>query len=287
MLQTTITLDIDYKALGVKHDDTKAVIDTYLLKQLKDIQGERRRPCILICPGGGYGHLAEREAEPIAIKMNSFGFNAVVLRYSLLPNGYPCPMFEAAYAMKYIRDHAEEWGINKDKIVIAGFSAGGHVAASLGTLWNQPEFDTFIKDYLKCEKEYVKPNGMMLGYSVLTSGEKAHKMSFERLLGDRHAELLESVSLENRITKDTPKTFLWHTFADNSVPVENSILFAGKLRENDISFELHIFPDGSHGLGLGTKETDVLEGGKCQMEVSVWPELFKTWFENQIGGIYE
>ena len=287
MLHENILINIDYDALGIQHDDSVPVLTTYILNQLKDIQGERRRPCILICPGGGYGHLAEREAEPIAIRMNSYGLNACVLRYSLLPNGYPCPMYEAAYAVKYIRDHSQEWGIDPDKIIIAGFSAGGHVAASVGTLWNQDEFADFTKNYLKCEPSYIRPDGMLLGYSVLTSGEKAHKMSFVRLLGDRHDELLDKVSLEKRVNEGTPKTFMWHTFSDESVPMENSLLFANALRENNIPFELHIFPKGNHGLGLGSKETDVKEGTKYQPECSVWPDMFKTWLENTVGPIYE
>lgn len=286
MLHEDITINIDYKALGIVHDEAMPSLTTYILKQLKDIQGERRRPCVLICPGGGYGHLAEREAEPIALRMNSYGINACVLRYSLLPNGYPCPMYEAAYAVKYIRDNAENWGIAPDKIIIAGFSAGAHVAACVGTLWNQEEFADFIKGYLKCEPEYIRPNGMLLGYPVLTSGEKAHKMSFKRLLGDRHDELLESMSLENRVNDGTPSAFIWHTFSDESVPVENSLLFASALKEKNIPFELHIFPKGNHGLGLGTKETDVEDGSKYQPECGVWPDLFKTWLENTVGSIY-
>ena len=144
MLHEDIELKIDYETLGIKHDTSVPVLTTYILKRLVQMQGNRKRPCILICPGGGYEHLAEREAEPIAIRMNSMGFNACVLRYSLIPNEYPVPLYEAAYAVKYIRDHADEWGINPDKIVIAGFSAGGHVAASLGTLWNQQELDSYL-----------------------------------------------------------------------------------------------------------------------------------------------
>lgn len=286
MLHETIVLDVDYKGLGISHDSSVATLDTYILKQIPDIQGERKRPCILICPGGGYGHLAEREAEPVALKMNSYGLNACVLRYSLLPNGYPCPMYEAAYAMRYIRQHASEWGIDPNKVVIAGFSAGGHVAASLGTLWNQDEFALFVRDYLKCEPKDIRPDGMLLGYSVLTSGEKAHRMSFTRLLGDRYDELVEKVSLETRVNEGTPKTFMWHTFEDNSVPVENSLLFADALRKNNIPFELHIFPKGSHGIALATKETDVLDGSKYQPECAVWTDMFKTWLESTIGSIY-
>ncbi len=287
MMHKTIEIQLDYKKLGIAHDETVATLDTYILNQLKELQGERRRPLVLICPGGGYGHVAEREAEPIAVRMNSMGMNACVLRYSLLPNEFPCQLYEAAFAMKYIRDHAEEWGVHANKIIAAGFSAGAHVTASLGTLWEQEELADFCKTELRCERETIRPDGMLLGYPVITSGEHAHKMSFVRLLGDRHNELLETVSLEKRVTSNTPKTFLWHTVADESVPVENSMLLAKALKENDVPFELHIFPKGNHGLGLATKETDVKEGTKYQPECAVWPDLFRTWFESNIGPIYD
>jgi dipeptidyl aminopeptidase/acylaminoacyl peptidase len=107
-------------------------------------------------------------------------------------------------------------------------------------------------------------------------------MSFKRLLGERHDSMLEQVSLEKRVTESTPNTFLWHTFADGTVPVENSLLFANALRRADVKFELHIFPEGSHGLGLGSKETDTKDGKHYRPEVEVWADLFKTWVENTI-----
>ena len=95
-----------------------------------------------------------------------------------------------------------------------------------------------------------------------------------------YEQLLESVSLEERVTKDTPQTFLWHTVTDGAVPVENSMLFAQALQKEHIGFELHLFPHGNHGLGLGTRETDTADGTHFQPEVSIWPELFATWVEN-------
>lgn len=186
--------------------------------------------------------------------------NAAILRYSLIPDEFPCALYEAAYAVRYLREHAKEWDCDPDKIIIAGFSAGGHVAASLGTMWNSKELEGFVKEYLHTEPEMIRPDGMLLGYPVITSGEKAHRKSFERLLGTRYEQLLESVSLEERVTKDTPQTFLWHTVTDGAVPVENSMLFAQALQKEHIGFELHLFPHGNHGLGLGTRETDTADG---------------------------
>ena len=152
-----------------------------------------------------------------------------------------------------MRNHAKEWDIYPDKIIIAGFSAGGHVAASLATMYDQPELADFIQNVLHVSPNEVRPDGLLLGYPVITSGPKAHRKSFERLLGDRYDELVKSVSLEDRVSSNTPKTFLWHTFSN-----------------------------GNHGLGLGTKETDTKDGKHFEPEVYVWTELFKTWVEKNI-----
>ena len=166
--------------------------------------------------------------------------------------------------------------------IIAGFSAGGHVAASLATMYDQPELADFLHNVLHVSPKEVRPDGLLLGYPVITSGPKAHRKSFERLLGDRYDELVKSVSLEKRVSSNTPKTFLWHTFSDGNVPVDNSLLFAESLKKAEVPFELHIFPNGNHGLGLGTKETDTKDGKHFEPEVYVWTELFKTWVEKNI-----
>lgn len=282
MLHETIKVNIDYEKLGLQHDNYEASITTYILESYPEVQGVRKRPLVIICPGGGYGHHSPREGEALAIKMNNFGFQACVLRYSLMPNIFPCALYEAAYTMAYVRSHAEEWSVDPDKIIIAGFSAGAHVAASLGTMWNKEILDSFIKNTLQATPNDIKPNGMLLGYPVITSGEFAHRASFERLLGAEYDKNLEFVSLENRVDEDTPITFLWHTFADNTVPVENSLLFANALRKNNIPFELHVFPNGSHGLGLATKETDMADGSKHQIECACWVDMFNTWVEKNI-----
>lgn len=276
-------INIPYEKYGIKHTDNKATITTYIKEMYPDYQDAFNRPLIMICPGGGYEHLSPREGEVIALKMLDLGYNAVILRYSLMPDVYPSQLLEAAYTMHFIREHAAEWDVNPEKIIAAGFSAGGHVAASLGTMWNDELLDTFLKEELKCSHEDVKPNGMLLGYPVITSGEKAHRPSFERLLGEeQYDEVVSQVSLETRVNIDTPKTFMWHTFADGSVPLENSLLFANALRKADVPFEYHVFPKGGHGLGLGTKETATKNGEHIQLEVSVWPELFATWVENNM-----
>lgn len=260
MIHENIKIDIDYEKLGIKHKGADAVFTTYIKEMYPDYQNVFERPLVIICPGGGYEHHSPREGEAVALKMLDFGYNAVVLRYSLMPDEFPCALYEAAYTINYVRNHAKEWDINPDKIIIAGFSAGGHVAASLATMYDQPELADFIQNVLHVSPKEVRPDGLLLGYPVITSGPKAHRKSFERLLGDRYDELVKSVSLEERVSSNTPKTFLWHTFSDGSVSVDNSLLFAESLKKAEVPFELHIFPNGNHGLGLGTKETDTKDG---------------------------
>lgn len=226
MIHENIKIDIDYEKLGIKHKGADAVFTTYIKEMYPDYQNVFERPLVIICPGGGYEHHSPREGEAVALKMLDFGYNAVVLRYSLMPDEFPCALYEAAYTINYVRNHAKEWDINPDKIIIAGFSAGGHVAASLATMYDQPELADFIQNVLHVSPKEVRPDGLLLGYPVITSGPKAHRKSFERLLGDRYDELVKSVSLEERVSSNTPKTFLWHTFSDGSVPVDNSLLFA-------------------------------------------------------------
>lgn len=276
MIHETHTLRIDYTKLGIAHDDVMPTYTTYIPEIYPECQRISERPTVIICPGGGYNHHAQREGEAIALKMNSYGYNAVVLRYSLAPNEYPCALYELATLVSIVRSHVKEWHVQEDAVIIAGFSAGGHVAASLGNLWNDKE----LSEKLGIANELMKPDAMLLSYPVITSGEFAHKGSFGKLLGTQYDALVDKVSQENLVNEHTPKTFLWHTFADGSVPVENSLLFASALRKNHIPFELHIFPAGSHGLGLATKETDTKDGDKLQPECAVWTDLFATWMEN-------
>ncbi len=276
MLHTTFEIKVDYDKLGIVHQGAPATCTTYIREEYPEVQGERVRPLVVICPGGGYGHHSPREGEAIAVKMNDLGYNALVVRYSLVPNEYPCALLELASVVALARSKAAEWHIDTEKIIVAGFSAGGHLAASLGTMWNEG----FISEALGVSPEAIKPNAMLLGYPVITSGEFAHRGSFEKLLGSQYDALVDSMALENRVNADTPRAFIWHTFEDGSVPVENSLLFANAMRRNNIHFELHIFPYGSHGLGLATQETNTKDGTKFQPECAVWTEMFATWLSN-------
>lgn len=242
-------------------------LTTYIL------DGEKERACVLVLPGGGYFFTSPREAEPIALQFNGAGFHAFVLDYSVSPAVHPQPLLDVSRAMYIIRNHADKWKIDPEKVAVCGFSAGGHLAASLGVHWD--------KEYL-CEVPGIeigmnRPNALILGYPVITQGEYGHRGSFENLLGKNPSrELLHEMSLEHHVSHITPPSFIWHTFADEGVPVENTLLFAQSLRENNIPFELHIYPEGSHGLSLGTGETATRED-QINPHVATWMELCIQW----------
>ncbi len=209
--------------------------------------GEKIRPTLIVCPGGGYYMTSDREAEPVASEFFAHGMNVYVLRYSVFPCRFPQALLELATLVKLVRDEANETKADINRIYVAGFSAGGHLAASLGVHWNAE----FLKSALGFNDEH-KPNGLILSYPVITSGKFSHRGSFEALLNncENKEELENLLSLELQVSKDTPKTFLWHTFDDNAVPVENSLMFAMELRKNKVPCELHIFPSGVHGLSI-------------------------------------
>ncbi len=260
-----------------KDQNFKAELDTYLLDDLANMKVERKRPAVLILPGGGYRFTSDREAEPVAIQMNAMGFQAFVLYYSCEPATFPTALLQTAKAISLIREHAREWHIEERKIVLLGFSAGGHLAASLGTFWNKE----FVYEALKIEPKRIRPDGLVLAYPVITSGEFAHQDSFRALLGEKYEERKEWVSLENQVGEDMMPVFLWHTFEDESVPVENSLLFASALRKKNIPFELHIYQKGRHGLSLANGETNPAnEENLIVLECQNWITMAGTWIRN-------
>ncbi|MGM0125448.1 hypothetical protein IGI37_002847 [Enterococcus sp. AZ194] len=262
----------------IQLDNSTAYVDTYFLSNSPEMIEDRKRPLVIICPGGGYEMTSDREAEPVAIRMLNMGFHAMILRYSVAPSRFPESLVQLARTVQIARQHAQDWGVDTAKIIVAGFSAGGHLAASLGVFWHED----FLKDSLEGDQETWQPNALLLNYPVISSGSFAHLGSFHSLLGENYEELKEFVSLEKRVSNKTPQTFLWHTLEDDTVPMENSLAFAQSLRKYDVPFELHLFPKGGHGLSLGTKETSVSNGYGIQKEITVWPDLFRTWVENNL-----
>lgn len=222
---------------------------------------------LIVFPGGGYTMRADHEGAPLARWANSIGLNAFVLNYRVYPYQHPYPLMDAQRAIRLVRRHAEEWNIDPNRIAVMGFSAGGHLASSLGThydLGNKNSNDD--TDKFSC-----RPDALILGYSVITFGEYAHEGSKETLLGQNPDEnLVDFYSNELRVNKNTPPTFLWHTADDDCVPVENSLLFASALSKNKVPFEMHIFPSGPHGLGMA----------KDDPTVGQWVDLCGKWLKD-------
>ncbi|MCI9336400.1 MAG: alpha/beta hydrolase [Lachnospiraceae bacterium] len=246
------------------------------------------RPLVLVCPGGAYAFTSDREAEPLALQFLAMGYHAAVLRYSVAPATFPTSVCELAWSIRLIREHAEEWHVNPSRIIVLGCSAGGHLAASMGVFWNRD----FLAKALGAEDadhRQWKPDGMILCYPVITSGEFAHRGSFDNVIGDREAEIsamvgapaLEALSLESQVSADTPPAFLWHTYTDDAVPVENSLMFVNAMRRAGVAAELHIYPVGGHGLSLANRLTQGQGGSAVQKECSSWISLAHTWIEGQ------
>ncbi len=219
------------------------------------------RPAILVIPGGGYAMCCtDREGEPITKPFFAAGFNCFVLHYSVAEKAVnPRPLVDASRAMVHIRENAEKYHIDPERVFVAGFSAGGHLAASLGTLWHKD----FAKAYPDMPIGANRPTGMILSYPVISSGPYAHRGSFDNLLGTKTPteEENRAYSLEYHVDEHTVPAYIWHTAEDTCVPVQNSILFMSALAAAKVPFEAHIFPKGHHGLALANELTN--KGEPC------------------------
>lgn len=205
---------------------------------------------VIICPGGGYGMLADHEGSAYAKFLNLHGVQAFVLKYRLGSNGYrhPAMLLDVSRAIRYVRSHVKEYQIDSLKIGVMGSSAGGHLASTVATHYDAGKPDSADP----IERVSSRPDFTILCYAVITFGGKGHSGSRENLLGKNpDPALVQNLSNELQVTKDTPPCFLWHTMDDGAVPVENSILFADAMRKVGASAELHLYPHGAHGLGLG------------------------------------
>jgi acetyl esterase/lipase len=234
--------------------------------ELSLLPGDEARGMVIVCPGGGYSHRAAHEGGPVAEKFNGLGFHAAVLQYRTAPYRYPAPQEDVLRSVKIIRSRAAEWRVKNDKIAVLGFSAGGHLACSSGIVFDEVRADNGDA----ADAVSARPDATILCYPVISGVNMPHNGSFMQLLGEaRSMQELKAFSWECRVKDNTPPSFLWHTAADPGVPVENSLNFAAALRAKNIPFELHVFPHGRHGLGLGVDDNVA--------EIRVWPELCATW----------
>lgn len=232
----------------------------------------KKRPCLVICPGGGYGMVSQREAEPIAFHFLPQGYNVFVVRYSVAPHRFPSQLREVAAVMELIHENAETWHCDTSRVAIMGFSAGGHLAAHYSTCYDIPEVREVFPE--------SKPvQASVLSYPVISADLRtAHMGSFQNLLGVETltAEQEEKFSCDKRVTEKTPPAFLWHTFEDNLVPVANSLCYAQALVDHNVPVSLHIYPKGWHGLSTVDEATnDLLPEDICH--TADWLDAVKKW----------
>jgi len=245
------------------------------MDSIRDGLINRKRPAIIICPGGGYGSLSDREAEPVAKVYFAAGYHTFILRYSVMGQAKDLkPLIQLAFAMAHIRKNADDWDVDADRIAVCGFSAGGHLAASLGTLFNEPVFlERFGRDV------HVRPDAMVLGYPVIASDEFAHVNSLSRVSGAKPGEeAYRWFGLDAHVDEQTPPAFLWHTAQDEKVPVENSLKMATAFSAVKVPFELHIFPEGLHGMSVCNETV----GSKCEYNAR-WIDWSLHWLNRIFG----
>lgn len=246
-------------------------VDAYLEIFIANKINGFTRNALLVIPGGGYQEIcSEREGEPIAMAFMPYGYNAFVLHYSV-DKPFPAHLIQASKAIKHIKDNAEAYNIDPNMVFAIGFSAGGHLAASLGTMWYRKE----IYDAVDMEFGYNKPTGMMLMYPVISP--TVHSISFKNLLKKENPseEELADCSIENYVDENSSPAYIVHTSNDKIVDVRNSLLLADVFRTKGIKFEMHIYPDAPHGVALANEIT------KCGNEKWCNPAIHK-WIENAI-----
>lgn len=218
-----------------------------------------KRPALVVVPGGGYGMCSKRESEPIAAEFLTRGFQVFVLTYLCAPQGvrYPEQLLEISAAVDYVKKHADEFSVNPDEVFAVGFSAGGHLTGNLAIEYQTVSQKAGVE--LDC-----KPTAVGLCYPVI-SQKHGHQGSYNNLLqgytDEEKTELLKTLNLNEAVTETTPPAFIWATATDGAVPADNALRYAMALADKGVPYELHIYPDGAHGLSTGSLEINVPAAG--------------------------
>ncbi len=247
------------------------------------------RQAIIVCPGGAYQFLSDREGAPVALAYHQAGLQAFVLNYSIRENAlHDAPLIEAALAVKHLRDHAEDYDIDSAQIFITGFSAGGHCAAMCGTLWNDPAVrDALGIDRGEAPEGINRPTATILGYPVISAHTPATNpwlsTSIATLTGidqyHGHPEA-DRYSLELHVDATTSPAFVWHTADDDSVPIESTLVYVTALSRAGVPFEYHVYPHGPHGLSLATPALSAGNPAFDRPEVAGWFDLSVRFIES-------
>ena len=296
------------QTINLREGRTDVTLTTYILEDSPEMLNGKRRPAVIVCPGGAYLSCSDREGEPIAMAFANMGYHAFVLRYGVYSEGvpgmfmpapgtevpvkdhcvHPNPIRDIARAMLEIRAHADEWLVDVDRIAICGFSAGAHNCAMYATNWHKP----VISDYFGEPAEHFRPAACILGYTLSdyiymkdAAGTATDPFaaglfaaSSVALLGSATPDdtLLAEVSPALSVTEHTPPTFLWATAEDSLVPVQHTILMSKALADGHIPFEMHIFENGPHGLATAT-QSSASALSYCRPEVARWIPMCEVW----------
>lgn len=280
---------MNYQIINLDEEHPEVTLTTYIPDPSSEYKEDKKTPAVIVCPGGAYQFLSDREGEPVALKFNSEGYAAFVLRYRVGIKGealQPKPLFDLGRAMVYVKEHAEEWRIDVGRISICGFSAGGHLCAAYASVWHE---SWFTKE-LKVSEEKLRPYATILGYPVtdmLLMWDKNNENPTE-LMGltniamfgkaDPGEEVLRKHSPVYQVGERTTPCFIWHTAEDELVDLRNSLRFAEALYLHKIPFQLFVYPYGMHGLALSNSVTDCGEGS-VREDAEGWFEAMKKFLK--------
>lgn len=257
--------------------DTDASVRGFLHTPIWEMEVRREVfPAVVICPGGAYAMVSEREAEPVAMRFFARGYQVFILNYSVGERAKDfLPLRELSETVCTVREKAREWRVDPGRVAVCGFSAGGHLACSLGTMWDDPEL---LKVYDNRGGKN-RPDAMVLGYPVITADESAHVESIENVSGcQRGTPGYAYFSLDRHVSEKTCPAFLWHTVTDDCVPAENSLKLMAALQKHRVPYEAHLFPSGGHGMSVCTEESGSRDDYNAK-----WMGLCLDWLDREFS----
>lgn len=263
------------------YGDHRVMLYTYIQKWTTVRGHYPKRTGVLVLPGGAYMFHGISEGEPVAAAFAAAGCNGYLLRYSIASHGeFPNSVADVCRALQYIRAHGEEWNQDPDKLALCGFSAGGHVAACAGTMWNRAD----VRERAGIQDDSGKPNALILGYPCITVDVEGQAHMYNLLKGDRTLEeLREIASAEKWVGAHTPPVFLWNLWKDKMVPVEHGLKFMEALAEKDIPFECHTYMQGNHASALNTPASSLGDPVRENSHVARWFTDCMLWLEELFG----
>ena len=289
------------ECIRLLEDREDITLTAYLYMDAPKLLNGKKRPAVLVCPGGAYLRCSDREGEPVALRFAAMGYHAFLLHYSTYSEGgtppegagplpvkerlvHPAPMRDVGLAMRMICARAGDWGVDTERIALCGFSSGGHNAAMYATRWQEqpgcPRPAALILGYALSDYVFKnafapqQPEGVQM---VFQASDSAFLGTTEPT-----AEQLEDVSPARHVTKDTPPTFLWATAADELVPVQHSLLMAKALADAQIPFELHVFEEGPHGMALADQASAEARS-QCREDAAGWVALADKWLRKRFA----